>query len=286
MLLDGITLTHEHMSINLSPGDLDTDSFDELVSDLKTIYRCGVRNIIDLTNQSMGRDVQYTSRLMKETGINIVSSTGYYIEPYVKPYVSDRSVEELTNIYIRDLTEGIDGTDIKAGVIGEIGWSADGPDEYELKAWEAAAIAAVKTSCVVSVHPSRGRQMIKQTEFLISRGVLSEKIIIGHIEFFPTEEVLLNILKTGVNIGLDMVGKTSIQRDDYRAGVFKLVRDSGYLPNILLSTDICRRQDLKSFGSYGYVHLFETFIPKLKKLGITDDEINTVLIDNPKRIFK
>ena len=69
-LLDGYTLTHEHMCIDLTPGDLGTDSFTELCADLRELRRYGVRNIVDLTNQSMGRDAAYVRRLEEATGMN------------------------------------------------------------------------------------------------------------------------------------------------------------------------------------------------------------------------
>ncbi len=80
MISEGYTLMHEHMSINLSEGDLGSDSFDLLCEDLKAAYCYGVRNIADMTNQSMGRDPDYAGRLMEETGVNIILSTGYYLE--------------------------------------------------------------------------------------------------------------------------------------------------------------------------------------------------------------
>ncbi len=106
-LLDGYTLTHEHMTINLSPGDLGTTSFDPLVKDLKMAYNCGVRNIIDLTNQSMGRNPEYVQRLMDAAGINIILSTGCYLEQYIRGYVENAVVSELSQQVVNDLTSGI-----------------------------------------------------------------------------------------------------------------------------------------------------------------------------------
>ena len=119
-LLDGYTLTHEHMTIDLSDGDLGTTSFEPLVRDLKIAYDCGVRNIVDMTNQSMGRDPEYVARLMDATGINIILSTGYYLEQYIKGYVEDAAVAELSQRATNDLSQGIGNSGLFAGVIGEI----------------------------------------------------------------------------------------------------------------------------------------------------------------------
>ena len=151
-LLDGYTLMHEHMTIDLTPGDLGTTSFALLCRDLKMVYDHGVRNIVDLTNQSMGRNPEYVKRLMDTTGINIILSTGYYLERYLGESVAGRSVSELTEQAMDDLTYGIGDTDYCAGVIGEIAWSHEGPFEMEKTAWQAMSAAALRTGAVVSTH--------------------------------------------------------------------------------------------------------------------------------------
>ena len=284
-LIDGYTLMHEHMTIDLTPGDLGTTSFALLCRDLKMVYDHGVRNIVDLTNQSMGRNPEYVKRLMDTTGINIILSTGYYLERYLGESVAGRSVSELTEQAMDDLTNGIGDTDYCAGVIGEIAWSHEGPFEMEKTAWQAMSAAALRTGAVVSTHPSRGIQQIPQAEYLIGRGIKPNKIVIGHIEFYPNDDSLKKLLKKGVYIGLDMVGKLGKERDEYRADTVRKVKDWGCLSQLVLSLDLCRKEDLRAAGSYGYVYLFDTFIPMLKERGITGEEIDLMLKENPARIF-
>ena len=284
-LLDGYTLTHEHMTIDLSSGDLGTTSFEPLVRDLKMAYHCGVRNVIDLTNQSMGRDPEYVQRLMDATGMNIILSTGYYLEQYIRGYVEDGAVSELSQQAVNDLTCGIGSSALRAGVIGEIAWHHEGPDECEKKAWEAMSTAALETGAVISTHPSCGIQQIPQAEYLIGRGIQPEKIVIGHIEFYPNDDALKRLLEKGVYIGLDMIGKRGRARDEYRADTVRKIKDWGFLSRLTLSLDICRTENLKTSGGYGYVYLFETFLPMLKKRGITQNDIDLILEDNPARLF-
>ena len=284
-LLDGYTLTHEHMTIDLSSGDLGTTSFEPLVRDLKMAYNCGVRNVIDLTNQSMGRDPEYVQRLMDATGMNIILSTGYYLEQYIRGYVEDGAVSELSQQAVNDLTCGIGSSALSAGVIGEIAWHHEGPGECEKKAWEAMSTAALETGAVISTHPSCGIQQIPQAEYLIGRGIQPEKIVIGHIEFYPDDDALKRLLEKGVYIGLDMIGKCGRARDEYRADTVRKIKDWGFLSRLTLSLDICRTEDLKISGGYGYVYLFETFLPMLQKRGITQNDIDLILEDNPARLF-
>jgi phosphotriesterase-related protein len=264
---------------------LGTTSFELLCRDLKMVYDHGVRNIVDLTNQSMGRNPEYVKRLMDITGINIILSTGYYLERYLGESVAGRSVSELTEQAMDDLTRGIGDTDYCAGVIGEIAWSHEGPFEMEKTAWQAMSAAALRSGAVVSTHPSRGIQQIPQAEYLIGRGIKPDKIVIGHIEFYPNDDSLKKLLKKGVYIGLDMVGKLGKERDEYRADTVRKVKDWGCLSQLVLSLDLCRKEDLRAAGSYGYVYLFDTFIPMLKERGITEEEIDLMLKENPARIF-
>ena len=281
----GYTLTHEHMTIDLTPGDLGTTSFEPLVRDLKMAYAFGVRNVVDMTNQSMGRAPEYVRRLMDATGINIILSTGYYLERYIGPYVEDAAVSELSQQAVSDLTCGIGSSGLCAGVIGEIAWHHEGPGECEKKAWEAMSAAALETGAVVSTHPSRGIQQLPQAEYLIGRGIRPEKIVIGHVEFYPSDEALKKLLEKGVYIGLDMIGKLGRERDEYRADTVRKVRDWGFLSQLTLSLDICRTQDLKTSGGYGYAYLFETFLPMLRERGLTQDDVDLLLGVNPARLF-
>ena len=283
-LTDGYTLMHEHMSIDLSPGDIGTGSFDLLCKDLKEAYGYGVRNIVDMTNQSMGRAPGHVKRLMEETGMNIIMSTGHYLEKFIDPDIMDRTPENIAEEAVRDLTQGIDGSDMKAGVIGEIAWCHEGPLEKELRSWEGMCIAAQRTGAIVSTHPSRGVQQIPQAEYLIAHGIAPERIVIGHIEFYPDDEALKKLLGMGVNIGLDMIGKKSGRGDEYRADTVRKIKEWGCLDQTVLSMDICRIEDLRSAGGYGYAYFFESFIPELKKRGITEEDIELMLRHNPERI--
>ena len=285
-LIDGYTLMHEHMSIDLSPGDIGTESFDLLCRDLREAYGFGVRNIIDMTNQSMGRSPEHVKRLIDETGMNIVMSTGHYIEKFIDPAIMEQTPEEIAEEAVRDLTKGIDDSGMKAGIIGEIAWCHDGPCEKELRSWEGMCIAAKETGAVVSTHPSRGVQQIPQAEYLIAHGIPPERIVIGHIEFYPDDESLKKLLGMGVYIGLDMIGKSSGKGDEYRVDTICKLKDWGFLSRVVLSLDICRIEDLKSAGGYGYAHLFETFIPMLMDRGITMQDLELILKDNPRRILR
>ena len=284
-LKDGYTLMHEHLTIDLMPGDLGGADFDILCRELSDLYTLGIRNIVDLTNQGMGRNPDVLRALESATGINIIPSTGYYLEAYMPPDIRTRTIEELAAEAVRELTWGIDQEGYKAGVIGEIGWSAPEAGKLECRVWEAMSIAALKTGAVISTHPSIGPEQIPQAEFLIKKGIKPEKIVIGHVEFFPDENALLALLDLGVNIGIDMIGQNGQDRDEYRADMVVMLRDQGYISQVTLSMDLCSRQELRHYGGYGYAYLFKSFLPLLRNRGITQEEIDRMLGRNPMRIL-
>ena len=284
-LENGYTLMHEHLTINLTPGDLGEADFGILCRELAELYAFGIRNIVDLTNQGMGRNPDVLRALSSATGINIIPSTGYYLEAYMPPDIRTRPIEELAAEAVRELTWGIDEEGYKAGVIGEIGWSAPEAGKLECRVWEAMSIAAVKTGAVISTHPSIGPEQIPQAEYLITRGIKPEKIVIGHAEFFPDEDTLLALLGLGVNIGIDMISQNGPDRDKYRADMIVMLRDLGFLSQVTLSMDLCSLKELRQYGGYGYAYLFKSFLPLLRDRGITEDEIDLMLRRNPMRIF-
>ena len=106
---------------------------------------------------------------------------------------------------------------------------------------------------------------------------------IGHIEFYLSDPSLKKLLGMGLYLGLDMIGKKSGWGDEYRADTVRKIKRWGCLDQLLLSMDLCRKDDLRSAGGYGYAYLFESFIPMLEKRGITGDEIDRMLRKNPKK---
>lgn len=288
-LIDGYTLMHEHVKIDLSRIKKDDDTvldlFDETVTEFKKLYDYGVRNVVDVTNIGMGRDIEYMDRVREETGINILYSTGFYKDPFFPDIVEEKSIDELANISIKELTEGICQTDKKASIIAEIGTSKDMATENEKKVFKAMAKARRETETVISTHTSLGTLGLEQAKFLIGEGINPEKIIIGHIDLSQNIDLIFNVLDTGVNIAFDTVGKNSYAPDSFRLEALKRIKSERLLDRVVLSLDITRKSHLKVNGGIGYCYMFTNFIPYLKNNGFEDEDIDILLRYNPKRIL-
>ncbi len=296
-LIDGYTLMHEHVTIDLSgvkkDEDCRLDCFEETVKEFKSLYGYGVRNILEVTNLGMGRNVEYIKRVSEQTGINIIVSTGFYKEPFLPDCVYGKPAEELAQLMERELTQGIDGswepvpgdTGMCASVTGEFGTSKQQMTDMEKKVFDAMAAAAVKTGVPVTTHTTLGTMGAEQADYLMERGVKPEKIIIGHMDLSQNIETILSVLRRGVNVGFDTVGKLNYCPDTFRAEALKRIHEEGMLSQVVLSMDITRKSHLKYRGGIGYAYMFQSFLPLLSESGFTQAQIDMLLRENPRRIL-
>jgi len=283
------TMMHEHMFIDLSEikknDDCRLDCKKETIKELKELYQNGVRNIVEVTNIGIGRNIKYIQEVAKESKINILISTGYYKEPFLPKEVSTKTIEELSEKMIEEITIGIDGTEVKASIIGEIGTSKDKMTELEKKVFVASARAHLKTGVPITTHTTLGTHGMEQVKLFNEIGVDLKKVIIGHLDLSGDEKYIESILKTGVNVEFDTIGKLSYLSDEMRADILTNLIFKGWDNQIVLSMDITRKSHMKFLGGVGYNYLFDTFIPMLIKRGVTKKSIEKLLQENPKRIL-
>lgn len=286
----GYTMMHEHITIDLSgikkDQDCRLDCFEETAEELRRLYQLGVRRILDVTNIGMGRNPQYVIRMEKMTGIQILQATGFYKEPFLPEFVYSMSVKELAELAAKEMTEGIENTGIKASVIGEFGTSKGTFTNMEKKVFDSMALAAVQTGAVISTHTTLGTMALEQAGYLKSVGVKPEKIIIGHLDLSQNLDYIFSVLKEGVNIGFDTIGKNNYCPDTFRAEALKRIAQEGYLGQVVLSMDITRKSHLRMWGGLGYIYLLETFLPMLREYGLSEEQIDLLMIDNPNRILE
>lgn len=289
VLKPGITYAHEHIPIDRSEviedEDALLDSQQLVIHELKELYSKGVRNIVEATSRGIGRNVAYAQKVAAETGINIVQATGWYQSAFLPIEVYQLSVTQLAEMMIKDITIGIKNTDIKAGVIGEIATTKNRWTEQEEKVFNAAVIASKETHTPIMTHTSKGTLGHEQVEFFQKKHANLSKIIIGHVDLTGNPNYVLEMLKTGINVEIDTIGKNNYMSDAKRVDIIKAAQDAGFTDQIVMSMDITRKSHLKANGGIGYAYLLDSFIPKLKAGGVTEGFINKMLVENPQRIF-
>ena len=283
----GITMAHEHFIVDLDrirkDGVSKIETVDEVIPEIELMKDLGVNSVFEVTTNDMGRDPIKLKKISEKTGINIVSSTGFYLSEYHYDWLNDLSEEEIAEIFINDLTKGIGDTGIKAGLIGEIASSKQSFVGLEKRILKAAGIASVKTGAAVSTHT--GRNTSKETvDILLDVGVNPDKVIIGHQDLIDDSEYHLGLLERGVNIAFDTCGKSAYVKDEVRAkNIIKLI-EKGYGNHIVLSNDISRRTYFTSYGQNGYLSVMKIVVPLLKEYGASKEDLDKLLIYNPARI--
>ena len=286
----GYTLMHEHIYLDLSKvknsDDCLLDSFDLMVAEFKQLKSLGVERIVDVTNIGMGRNIAYVEQIQQQSGVEILSATGCYKEPFLPDWFYVESTEQIARRFITEIEQGIEHTARKARIIGEVGSGFDGINQHEQKLLQAAALASLATGKYITTHTSLGRFGEQQLNLFDSMGVSSDRVIVGHTDLAGDRDYLFRLLDRGAFVEFDTIGKLSYQPDELRADLFSQAVKQGYQQQLLLSVDITRKSHLKANGGIGYAYLFEHFIPMLFERGVNEQDIEVILQQNPNRILQ
>jgi len=260
-------------------------------------YRwAGGQTIVDPTNIGLGRDPAALARIARATGLHIVMGAGYYVDLTHPPEMGAKSDEGIAQEIIRDVTEGVGETGIRSGVIGEIGCSWPWT-ENERKSVRAAVWAQRETGAPLMIHPGRNEKApLEILEVVRQEGGDLRRTILCHIERTITDpRQLLDLAATGCYLEYDLFGLESsyfpfnpafdMPSDGQRmAQVLRLI-EAGHLHQLLLSHDICTKVRLTKFGGHGYHHLLVNIVPRLRRKGLDEAAILTLLVENPRRAF-
>lgn len=286
----GYTWVHEHLHIDLSgfKNNLDCrlDQYDLICQEMKDLRALGVSNIIEMTNRYMGRNPQFMLDLMRDTGINVVACTGYYQDAFFPEHVAARSVEQLAQEMVDEIVIGIDGTELKAGIIAEIGSSEGVITTLEEKVFIAAARAHIETGRPISTHTSFSTMGVEQLVLLQAHGVDLSRVTVGHCDLKDNLDNILRMIELGAHVQFDTIGKNNYYPDEKRIAMLYAIRDRGLLSHVMLSMDITRRSHLKANGGNGYDYLLTTFIPQLRQSGFSQADVDMMLRDNPSKFFQ
>jgi len=262
------------------------------VDEISAYKKAGGDSIVEATPLGQGRDPDGLRRVSEATGVNIIACTGYYIEAGHPGYVSEKSIDELAEVLVRDITEGIDGTDVRAGAMGDVG-TTGAVTKNEEKTLRACARAQLATGVLLGIHvdPKAGEGM-RVLEVVLNEGVAPHRIQLQHMD--EQAEHHLQIAQTGVWMEFDTFGTElyafgpdSMPKpsDSDRARCIKALVDAGHIDQITVSQDIWLKQLMKRWGGDGYEGLFRYGIPRLKEAGLSDLDIGRMLVDNPRRML-
>jgi phosphotriesterase-related protein len=302
----GLTLIHEHffssdeMVLAQWPHLRDHEREYELALEAaRSVQAQGVRTVVDPTAAMLGRDVRALERLSSETGLQIVTCTGIYSYDHLPLFLQYRSTDFMAELFVHDLEQGIQGTGIRAAFIK---CAADEPGVGRRieKVHRAAARASLQTGAPIMAHSRPASQTgPRQVEIFLEEGVAPEKIQIAHTGDTDQLGYIEGLLQQGVYIGLDRYGIDMYLPTERRnATVLELLR-RGHAERMFLSQDFSvamaagldwftaeqmeRSRAAGDTRDWSMTFLFETVIAELKAAGVSDGEIQTMMVDNPAR---
>jgi phosphotriesterase-related protein len=295
----GFTLMHEHILVQ-SPGVRENfpvwDRAAELqkaVGMIRGVMDRGVRTLVDLT-VGHWRDLPFVKDVVAQTGMQVIVATGIYCE--VPPYfrtMSGRTIDYIADLLARDITEGIMDTGVKASVVkcatDEPGVTAD--VERILRA---SARAHRKTGVPISTHThAASRVGLAQQDVFESEDVDLSRVIIGHSGDSEDIDYLRSLIDRGSYIGMDRFGLDLFLTTDKRVATIVRLCEMGYAEKMVLSHDAASYFDWadetllkQAMPNWHYNHIPDDVIPALRQAGVSDDQIRTMTVNNPRRIFE
>ncbi|EGC40118.1 hypothetical protein DICPUDRAFT_146982 [Dictyostelium purpureum] len=281
---------------NKNLHNLELNEMDVALKELEMYKRNGGKTIVEVTTGGIGRDPKRCLEVSEKTGLNIVMGAGYYLDKSIKKYVENKTEKEMEDEIVKQCLEGFEGTNIKAGIIGEVGCSYP-LAETEKKSLRASARAQARTGLAITVHPGRAqRAPLEILQILKDEGADLSRVVIGHIDrTIHDVKILLETAATGCVLEFDLFGmeisnypfggEVEMCSDNQRIEwIYELIK-AGYGKNVVISHDIYTKHRLSSFGGHGYHHILFNIIPRMKKYGYSEQDINNILIETPKRLL-
>ena len=292
----GFTLPHEHTGIYLwhLPDRWDYWELtpDELVlaDELADFRRRGGSTLIDMTGPGVGRDPERLRRLAARSGIQIVMGCGWYRGAYypAEARIDRRSVDDLAAELVSEFRDGVAGSGVHPGIIGEIGVDKPWVSAAEERVHRAAARTALATGMAISTHGILSAVGLVQLKIFEEEGVDPGRVVIGHADSYPVLDHYLAILDRGANLEFDFIGHRFGTEEAAEPRLIELIvelLERGHGPQLLLSQDVCHNSQLKANGGLGYTYLQQHFLPSLRTAAVGEGEIAQMTIDNPRRIL-
>jgi phosphotriesterase-related protein len=291
-----IVLPHEHLFTDLRGPHVEgyaiadpSDVVAALAPYLNAAYDAGVTALVECSTVGVGRNVSILKHLAESTKIHIIAPTGVYREAYIPSSLRELSEIELAEIWISDIKEGIDGTEIKAGFI-KLAVSDEGITPLERRNLKAAAMASQRTGAVIACHTTSGALFLEEAEILEAAGLVPDRFIWVHANIEEDKNIHLHAAQKGYYVEFDAIGADWASREDLLEGTLNLI-NAGFADRILLSHDAGWYDPSQPDGHppeggiRGYTTLFEDFIPALKARGVSDEIVEQITKSNPARAF-
>jgi phosphotriesterase-related protein len=304
----GVTLMHEHifvrnleLELNLPDPEWDPGkAVEAAVKGLSELHDLGVRTVVDLTLPGLGRDVRLVGDVAERAPVIIVAATGWYTPNVLPTYFGFHGPERplggpdpLIELFIRDITAGIGGTRVRAGML-KVMTDAEGMTPDVTRVMAAAAVAHQETGVPVTTHSRpASRNGLVQQAFLVERGVPADRLVIGHSGDSEDLDYLRELMDNGSTIGMDRFGMEQVLPDESRVRTVVALLDLGYADRMVLSHDAAFYSHVTppswravSAPRWRMDTISRSILPMLREAGTSEDVIEQMLVRNPRRLLE
>jgi phosphotriesterase-related protein len=272
--------------------NLRLDDVELAIREASCFKRAGGNTIVEVTPIGVGRDARALRAISAATGLNVVMGTAYYDKVLQPPVVAQMSQGDIADVFVGELAEGVDGTGIRAGIIGELGLSSPIHPEEE-KVLRAAACAQKETGAAISVHLFFGREGKDALRILREEAADLERVIMCHVDNRLELDYHKALADSGATLEFDGFGiewytdqwDVYPPRDTERIATLARLLDAGYVSQLLLSQDIFTKMQLRQYGGWGYDHILTNVVPMFKRAGISETQVQVMMVHNPARLL-
>ncbi len=296
----GFTLMHEHVFV-LSEGV--NENFPSLWDEeqqtasarekLREMADVGVRTMVDLTVLGNGRNIPLVQRAVGDIPLNVIVATGLYTYDEVPRHFQSRDADYLADLFVRDITEGIQGTNVKAAIL-KCATDKPGVTEGVEKVLRAAARAHRRTGVPISTHThSPTKRGLEQQAIFQEEGVDLSRVVIGHSGDTEDIDYLQQLLKAGSYIGMDRFGIDRYLTTEKRVAVIAKLCELGYAERMVLSHDASCYIDWfpmeaiqATVPNWHFRHISQDVLPALRAAGVSEEQIGLMTVGNPRRLFE
>jgi predicted metal-dependent phosphotriesterase family hydrolase len=297
----GVTYAHEHVIIDggrpvLMQPDFDLGDVESMVSEVQGAMTHGLQAIVDAMPCDAGRSAVKLAELSRRTGVHVIAPTGLHHDRYYGPaHWSHRlSVEDLADLFVADITEGIDANDysgplvqrtsVRAGVI-KVAGSAGGLTARDERVFRAAAAAHTRTGAPILTHCENGTGALEQVAFLVDHGVDAGHIALSHVDKIVDRGLHRELLATGAVAEYDQ----SFRWGDATNGTLQLLEwmiDDDLIDGVVLGMDAARQGYYRAFGGTpGLAWLLDGFSVAMEQRGLDETVRHRLFVTNPARLF-
>lgn len=288
----GVTYMHEHLIIESEIVKKNFEhiylpNVEEAISEVLLCKKVGVQSMVDCMPTGAGRNAQKLKKISQETGINIIATTGLHHDRYYKQgdVVENLSAEQLAQVFISEIENGMDNTDVKAGII-KVSTSGPKLKDREFKLFEAAAIATNKTGASIISHCEHGTGALEQIDLFEKLGINLRKVTLSHTDKENEHGYHQEILSSGINVEYDQSLRQASDAQPLSAVLTVAMIDAGYVNQIMLGTDGARRSLWSCLGGTpGLSWLYSDWRKKLIELGTSKEQLNKLFISNPASVL-